>query len=87
MNPTVHCLKLDQNLPGLPRPPYPNALGKRIHASISAQAWAEWLKYQTMLINEYRLNMTDPQAKSFLQQEAETFFFGDKNDPKTNHAN
>ena len=31
---------------------YPGELGKRIFNSISKQAWGEWIKKQTMLVNE-----------------------------------
>jgi Fe-S cluster biosynthesis and repair protein YggX len=29
-----------------------------------------------MLINEYRLNLLDPQARKFLQEQMEQFLFG-----------
>ena len=62
----VHCKKLNQELPGLAQPPYPGELGQRIFENISQQAWQDWLRQQTMLINEYRLSMIDPKAQSFL---------------------
>jgi Fe-S cluster biosynthesis and repair protein YggX len=72
----VHCVVLKQELPGLERPPYPGALGQRIHEQVSAQAWQQWLRHQTMLINEYRLSVIDPKARKFLEAEMEKFFFG-----------
>ena len=73
----VHCKKLNQELPGLVRPPYPGELGQKIYQTISQQAWQDWLRQQTMLINEYRLSMIDPKAQSFLREEMEKFLFGE----------
>jgi Fe-S cluster biosynthesis and repair protein YggX len=73
----VHCKKLNQELPGLARPPYPGELGQKIYDNISQQAWADWLRQQTILINEYRLSMIDPKAQAFLREEMEKFLFGD----------
>ena len=73
----VQCVLLKQELPGLERPPYPGALGQRIHEQVSQQAWQQWLRHQTMLINEYRLSVIDPKARKFLEAEMEKFFFGE----------
>ena len=54
---TVHCIKLGQDAEGLDFPPYPGEMGKRLWESVSKQAWADWLKHQTMLVNENRLNL------------------------------
>jgi len=72
----VHCVKLGQDAEGLDFAPYPGDLGKRIFESVSKQAWQDWLRHQTMLINEYRLTPIDPKARKFLEQEMEKFFFG-----------
>ena len=72
----VQCVLLKQELPGLERPPYPGALGQRIHDQVSQQAWQQWLRHQTMLINEYRLSVIEPKARKFLEVEMEKFFFG-----------
>ena len=72
----VFCKKLNEDLPGLERQPYPGELGKKIFENISQQAWQMWLKQQTMLINEYRLSMMDPKAQAFLREEMEKFLFG-----------
>ena len=74
---TVRCVLLGEELPGLERPPYPGALGQRIYAEVSQQAWQQWLRHQTMLINEYRLSVIEPKARKFLEAEMEKFFFGE----------
>ena len=72
----VHCVKLGKEAEGLDRPPYPGALGARIYQEVSKEAWQDWLKHQTMLINEYRLSPIDPKSRSFLEKQMEAFFFG-----------
>jgi Fe-S cluster biosynthesis and repair protein YggX len=73
---TVQCQYLNRAAPGLDRVPYPGELGKRIYENISAEAWAAWVRHQTMLINEYRLSPIEPQARKFLVEEMEKFLFG-----------
>jgi Fe-S cluster biosynthesis and repair protein YggX len=73
----VQCAKLKREAEGLERQPYPGELGKRIFENVSKQAWQDWLRQQTMLINEYRLSPMDPKARTFLQEQMEKFFFGE----------
>jgi Fe-S cluster biosynthesis and repair protein YggX len=74
---TVKCIKLGQEADGLDFAPYPGALGKRIFENVSKQAWQEWLRQQTMLINENRLNLADQKARKYLEEQMEKHFFGD----------
>jgi Fe-S cluster biosynthesis and repair protein YggX len=73
----VHCVKLGREAEGLDRQPYPGELGKRVFDGVSKPAWQEWLRHQTMLINENRLSPMDPKARKFLEGEMEKFFFGE----------
>ena len=73
---TVHCVKLGTHEEGLDRPPYPGPLGQRIFENVSKPAWASWIEHQTRLINEYRLNLANADARKFLAAEMEKFFFG-----------
>ncbi|MBK5930685.1 oxidative damage protection protein [Halochromatium salexigens] len=77
MSRMVNCVKLGREAEGLDRPPYPGALGQRIFENVSKQAWADWLKHQTMLINENRLSPMDPKARAFLEEQMEKYFFGE----------
>jgi Fe-S cluster biosynthesis and repair protein YggX len=72
----VQCVLLKREAPGLDRLPYPGPLGQRIFAEVSKEAWAQWVKHQTVLINEYRLTPVDPKARKLLETEMEKFFFG-----------
>ena len=74
---TVQCEKLKKEAPGLEYMPYPGELGQRIYDHVSQEAWQEWVKHQTMLINEYRLTPVDPKAREFLEKEMEKFLFGE----------
>jgi len=73
----VNCVKLGREAEGLDRPPYPGALGQRIFENVSKQAWQDWLKFQTMQVNENRLNLADAAARKFLATLMEKYFFGD----------
>ena len=67
---TVHCAKLKKDLPGLAYPPVPG----------------EWVKLQTMMINEYGLNCADPNVRKHLLSQCENYLFGDGVDPIPNHV-
>src|SRR6187455_1077403 len=73
---TVKCVKLGREAEGMDFPPYPGALGKRIWENVSKEAWAQWLKQQTMLVNENRLNLADARARKYLMEQTERHFFG-----------
>ena len=73
----VNCIKLGVESEGLDFPPYPGELGKKLWLSVSKQAWADWLKHQTMLVNENRLNLADARARQYLARQMENHFFGD----------
>lgn len=77
MSRTVFCRKYQQELPGLERPPYPGPRGEKIFNEVSKKAWEEWQAHQTMLINERRLNMMDPEDRKFIQTEMDKFLAGE----------
>ena len=77
MSRVVNCVKLNREGEGLDRQPYPGALGQRIFDNVSKQAWQDWLRQQTMLINEYRLSPIEPEHRKFLEGEMEKYFFGE----------
>jgi Fe-S cluster biosynthesis and repair protein YggX len=74
---TVQCIKLGVEAEGLDFPPYPGELGKRIWQQVSKEAWAEWMRQQTMLVNENRLNLADQRARQYLARQMEKHFFGE----------
>lgn len=73
----VNCTKLGREAEGLERLPYPGPLGQRIFENVSKEAWQDWLKFQTMQVNENRLNLADATARKFLATLMEKYFFGE----------
>jgi len=73
---SVDCVKLGREAEALDFPPYPGELGKRIFENVSKPAWKAWLEHQKMLVNENRLNLADANARKYLAEQMERYFFG-----------
>ncbi|HNN08077.1 MAG: oxidative damage protection protein [Rhodocyclaceae bacterium] len=73
---TVNCVKLGREADGLDFPPMPGELGKKLFESVSKEAWAQWIRMQTMIINENRLNLADAAHRKYLAEQVEKHFFG-----------
>jgi Fe-S cluster biosynthesis and repair protein YggX len=80
MTTTVFCRKYQKDLPALTSPPYPGPKGKEIFDTVSRQAWQEWQKQQTMLINEKQLSMMNADHRRYLQEEMDKFFANEQHD-------
>lgn len=74
---TVNCIKLGREAEGLDLPPMPGELGKKLWLNVSKEAWQQWIKLQTMIINENRLNLADARHRKYLQEQVEKHFFGE----------
>ena len=72
----VKCIKLGREAEGLDTLPYPGDLGRKIFENVSKEAWQQWLKHQTMLINENRLSLADAKARKYLAEQMDKHFFG-----------
>lgn len=77
MGEQVNCIKLGKAAEGLDRAPWPGELGQRILANVSKEAWKQWMNHQTMLINEKKLSVINPEHKAYLAEQMENYFFGD----------
>ena len=73
----VKCVKFQREMPGMEEPPFNNELGKRIYENVSADAWKLWLEHLKMIVNEYRLNLVEREAKKVVRQQMEDYFFGE----------
>lgn len=73
----VNCIKLGREAEGLDFPPVPGELGRKLWESVSKEAWQQWQKHQTMLVNENRLNLADMRARKYLMSQMEQYFFGE----------
>jgi len=80
MSETVHCQKYNKELEKLARPPFPGKRGEAIFQTLSKQAWLEWVKLQTMLINEKRLNVLDPETQKYLAEQRDKFLSNQEHD-------
>ncbi|MFA6313902.1 MAG: oxidative damage protection protein [Sterolibacterium sp.] len=77
MSRMVNCIKLGREAEGLDFPPVPGELGRRLYENVSKEAWQQWVKLQTMLINENRLSLADAKARAYLAEQMQKHFFGE----------
>jgi Fe-S cluster biosynthesis and repair protein YggX len=82
----VLCRHFGDEREGLEALPFPGPLGQEIYEHVSKEAWEAWLRRQTMLINEYRLVVTDPKARRLLEAEMKAFLFGGGGDTGTSSS-
>ncbi|MFZ1873665.1 oxidative damage protection protein [Serratia sp. D1N4] len=75
MSRTIFCTFLQRDAEGQDFQLYPGDVGKRIFNEISKEAWGEWMKKQTMLINEKKLNMMNLDDRKLLEAEMIRFLF------------
>lgn len=76
----VFCRKYQRELPGLRAPPLPGDAGRDIYDNVSAEAWSDWQRLQTMLINERHLSMMDGEARAYLREQMRRFLAGEAHD-------
>lgn len=74
---TVNCIKLGREAEGMDFPPMPGELGKKLFENVSKEAWQQWIRLQTMIINENRLNLADAAHRKYLAEQVQKHFFGD----------
>jgi Fe-S cluster biosynthesis and repair protein YggX len=63
----VRCQKLGDPPPAH-RVPFPPAAKEKVLASTCASCWKEWEDTEVRVINEYRLNLLNPEHRAMLQQ-------------------
>lgn len=66
---TITCARCGTTTEALPSPPLPTPVGEEIHQHTCPSCWKAWLSTQVMIINEYRLNLVDPQVRRQLEAE------------------
>jgi len=72
----VHCVKLNKDLPGLDRPPFPGETGQRVFENVSKEAFTLFLEHFKMIMNEYRLDLSSPESDKIFEDQMKEFFFG-----------
>ena len=71
---TVDCVRCGGHNPKITSfVGFHGALGERIKASVCEPCWSEWLRYQLMAINEYRLNLGTLAHRQILERLATDF--------------
>ena len=72
----VHCVKLNKDLPGLDRLPLQGELGQRVYDNVSKEAFKLFVDYFKMIVNEYRLDLSNPDTDKIFMDQMSEFFFG-----------
>ena len=74
MSKNIFCKKFKEDLPSLSIPPMPGQKGAELMETISQKAWDQWRSYQTTLINEKHLDMSDSESRKWLSDQMDKFF-------------
>lgn len=72
---SVYCVKVGAMLNGLDIIPFTNKLGVKIYKNVSKKAWNDWIRKQTVLINEYKLNLSNPNVRRFIYDQLSVYLF------------
>ena len=70
---TITCTRCHNQADAMPEPPVPTAMGREVQAHVCQPCWQAWLRTQVILINEYRLNLVDPEARAQLENQMRSF--------------
>ena len=63
---TVMCAKLQKELPGLLRKPFPTEIGQYIYDNVSKEGWDLWLQESVRYINTYRVDLSSREGTDFM---------------------
>jgi len=69
----VTCTRCSQTREGLDNAPYPDDMGQEILDKICTECWHECKGMQVMVINENRLDLSDPRAHEILEKSTREF--------------
>jgi len=75
---TIFCTRLNKEADGLDFQTLPGELGKKVFNNISKEAWSMWMAKQTMLINEQKLNLMNPDDRTLIEKTMIEFLFEGK---------
>lgn len=74
----ITCSRCGKTAPQMEKAPLRGKIGMEIHASGCQECWNEWAQGEVMIINEYRLNLADPEHRQVLYDHMRQFFSIDK---------
>ena len=69
----VFCKKFKKELDAMMFPPLPGEKGEELMQNYSQTAWDEWIKLQTMLINERHLDLSEKENRKWLSEQMMLF--------------
>lgn len=69
----VHCTRCNQARPALKERPFKGELGEKVLANVCQTCWTEWIHMGTKVINELRLNFSDPHHAAMYDQHMKEF--------------
>ena len=69
----IFCKKFQEELDAMMLPPLPGEKGEELMQNYSQAAWNEWIKLQTMLINERRLDLSEIENRKWLNEQMMLF--------------
>ena len=69
----VFCKKFQKELHAMMFPPLPGEKGEELMQNYSQTAWDEWIKLQTMLINERHLDLSEKENRKWLSEQMMLF--------------
>ena len=70
---TITCARCGAIGEALAAPPLPTPVGREVQEHTCPACWKAWLTTQVMIINEYRLNLVDPEVRRQLEAEMRRF--------------
>lgn len=70
----VFCKKYQKELPAMKFPPVPGEAGKELMKTVSQKAFEDWKAFQTMLINENRIDLSVRESRAWLVEQMHKFF-------------
>ena len=73
----IRCARCGEKRAPIGFAPIPTDLGQRIGAECCQPCWQAWQQKQMQLINHFGLDVTSPDAHTFLFDQMKIFFFGE----------
>jgi Fe-S cluster biosynthesis and repair protein YggX len=70
----ITCSRTGEQVPKMDKPPLRGKIGLEIWEKVGQAAWDEWAQSEVMVINEYRLNLADPEHRKALYGHMREFF-------------
>ena len=70
----ITCSRCGRSVPQMAKPPIRAKIGREIYEHVCQECWDEWSRGEIMLINEYHLNLADPEHRKLLYDYMRQFF-------------